>query len=198
MKKIKCIETKNYKLTLNLFYDVIDETDNNYVMRNDSGAKVNYSKKLFKTEEELIIEALPLPKPVPLTLQQELNLITFNEKFVFLDGENVFVEVEKSLVSCGISELDNITGISRLITNSDLKFKKQALHYIISECFDARNAAMGLISINTNSNYYNQDLEDVLNLISVSSTFLRNPNSDNEIVLYVIDLEKMSQIQIEE
>ena len=191
--EIKCIETRDYKLTLNLIYNTLEERDNRYIIRNDSGSKVAYSKDLFKTVEEEIIV------PVALTLEEELGLVRYTNASVEINGEEVFtLNVSESNISCGIVELENLLELSEIIDEFDLQFKKQILHYLLKELSRNIAGSMLLTSTNTNAPFYTAELEEVLEAISETSYTNINPNSRNPIVLYVIDTIKLRDSIIEE
>jgi hypothetical protein len=190
--EIKCIETRDYKLTLNLIYNTLEERDNRYIIRNDSGSKVAYSKDLFKTVEEEIIV------PVALTLEEELDLITFEGNQLAIKEEECILNIEESIISCGIYELNGILSLSECVENSFLKFKKQIIHYILRKAVINYGGSMLLISTNTNVELYTEELKEVLEKISETSYTNINPNSRNPIVLYVIDTIKLRDSIIEE
>jgi hypothetical protein len=190
--EIKCIETRDYKLTLNLIYNTLEERDNRYIIRNDSGSKVAYSKDLFKTVEEEIIV------PVALTLEEELDLITFEGNQLAIKEEECILNIEESIISCGIYELNGILSLSECVENSFLKFKKQIIHYILRKAAINYGGSMLLISTNTNVELYTEELKEVLEKISETSYTNINPNSRNPIVLYVIDTIKLRDSIIEE
>ena len=54
MKKLKCTNPKDYKLTLNGEYEILDESTDLFTIINDSGKKVNYAKNNHKARRNKI------------------------------------------------------------------------------------------------------------------------------------------------
>jgi hypothetical protein len=198
MIKIICKEVKNFKLTIDKEYESIEENETKYILRNDTGAKVQYSKKLFNVKrEEPVVEA-------PLTLEEELEEISVDlsmnedECYVSINGETRTLNYYESVMSCGISETNGINFIIAKIDNSHFNYKKQILHYIFKEMADSDRKNILLVSMNINNYSYTDYFVELMNNFSLNQTEAINPNSGNTIKLFVLDYAKLRESNIEQ
>jgi len=195
--KIKCIDKKGYKLTLNKEYDDVTRDGNRYTMRNDSGARVTYATNLF---EEILPEPEVVVEP---TLEDDLDKITVTvsgtEFEVNIDGESVFLVARESHISCGIREMEGINTLSDSILNADLNFKPQCVHYIFKSICDLMSdwATFLLLSTNINHEGFDEDMLPILHLLSDSVSEAMNPNGGNDIEIYVLKVNDVREIEIE-
>ena len=70
MKELVCTNPKNYKLTLNKTYLVVEDEGETVKIINDTNKTVRYYKDLF--EEVVEEEAIPEPEPVIARTEQDL------------------------------------------------------------------------------------------------------------------------------
>ena len=115
MKKLICVNPKNYKLTEgNNYIVVIDEGDTVMIV-NDSNKTVRYYKDLFQEVEE---EVIPEPEPVIVRTEQDLidSITTNGVMTTYVDFNNEIVVINNYLsiinndndFSCGIKNIVNI------------------------------------------------------------------------------------------
>lgn len=187
MEKV-CINSKNYKLTLDQPYTIIKEEKGYVFVENDNGKVARYDSSLF-------IDALP-----PRTEQDCISsIINVGNVITFLDLNNTSVSFTSSVegdsqngFSCGILRLSGLNNTIQTIentvdtTDNDLillkrKLLKKAIDIYLSSFTTSKG--MWLASTNQNTNYEDYFLE--LNQMSNhNSGWFRNPNSGNQIILW--------------
>ena len=208
MKKLICVNPKNYKLTEgNNYIVVIDEGDTVMIV-NDSNKTVRYYKDLFQEVEE---EVIPEPEPVIVRTEQDLidSITTNGVMTTYVDFNNEIVVINNYLsiinndndFSCGIKNIvnihDQVNGIYNSIAETandageDLELlmravTKQHFKNYIKYCTNNDfNAGIYLMSCNTTGGGLDEETVDILNEISDFNTESEiNPNSGNEIVLW--------------
>ena len=198
MKKLKCINPKNYKLTQNGEYEIVEDGVEFVKIINDSGKTVRYSKELFQEE---VVPVAPPPPPA-ITEQDCINSIIRENNFIrFNNLNNNVVNININMTrnsnnsfSCGVVRLEGINNLIEYIENAvdtsedDLiDLKKEIFKKAIDWNLRCSPYAFGLISTNQNTNY--EDYFDVLDEMSSSSTeWVNNPNSGNLIKIWTITI----------
>ena len=199
MKKLKCTNPKDYKLTLNGEYEILDESTDLFTIINDSGKKVNYAKSLFTVEA-----ATPPPPPPPARTEQDcINSIQIdgnNIKFIDLGENTVTIPVAMYLrsnndFSCGVVLLECLNvlmnGIEEGVDESeeDLILLKQEIFKKAIIWNSRRNSfRFALLSTNNDENY--EDYYETLDSLSHCATeWKTNPNSGNEIKIWTLLIE---------
>ena len=196
MKKLKCINPKNYRLTQNGEYEVVDDGVEFVKIINDSGKTVRYSKELFQEE---VVPVAPPPPPAR-TEQDCINSIIIDNNYIrFNDLNNDTITIDATMIrnsnngfSCGVVRLEGINTLMSRIENAvdtsedDLiDLKKAILKKAVDWNLRRSPYAFGLISTNQNSNY--EDYYDVLDEMSSSMTeWVTNPNSNNQIKIWTL------------
>lgn len=199
MRKI-CINPKNYKLTQNKEYLIIEEDGDYYRLVNDNGRTVRYDQSLFND----VVEEIPvIPPPPPARTEQDcINSITINGETVsFVDMNNNIVsfniqlQVTDSAISCGVYEMYRISDLMSAILNR-VNQDEQDLPELIKELFirsirykveNSSDHRYMLLSTNYNDVY--EDFYTHLNELSnFSSEWKENPNSGNNIKVWGLDI----------
>lgn len=181
---IKCINKKNYNLTLNKEYNPISESTTMYAIINDKGLAANYNKELF--------ENLAVPTPV-------IPVFIVNDRTITCDQDahvHVSLEVNDLNISCGIDQISGINNMCenlREVENASENQRKEAFKRVLNNCLREEHA-MSLLSTNITDN------EDTVNFVSeclnelvengsiseVTTIENHNSNSGNQIVLWVL------------
>ena len=196
MKKLKCINPKNYRLTQNGEYEVVEDGVEFVKIINDSGKTVRYSKELFQEE---VVPVAPPPPPAR-TEQDCINSIIIDNNYIrFNDLNNDTITIDATMIrnsnngfSCGVVRLEGINTLMSRIENAvdtsedDLiDLKKAILKKAVDWNLRRSPYAFGLISTNQNSNY--EDYYDVLDEMSSSMTeWVTNPNSSRLIKIWTL------------
>lgn len=201
--KIICKNPKNYNLTLNKEYEVLDETPERVLIINDKNKTLFYAKSLFtEIAAEEVQNAVEIPVAPPLLSEQEMiETISINEEISIVEylnqkHEKVKIEIEgwsenQASNSCGIGEVDNVmefilhsieetvdTQLEDLILFKQELFKKIILK-IKEELL--KQYAFIMFSMPTSLNIY-EDYVSVLNNCCQSKGEPKvNPNSGNTI-----------------
>ena len=204
MNKI-CTNPKNYRLTLNKVYKIIEvDDDGYYFLTNDSDKVVRYDSNLFEDELQ---ESVANPQPVAVpeiiirTEQDCINSITVDSNgihYTNIDNQQVSINISLSTsdtsISCGIKQIYNINSLIDNIINGTIhqsldlillqkQLFKSSLNYFIDH--GVNECALVLISTNIEEDY--EDFYDCLDELSeVVTDSVENPNSGNDIKLWVI------------
>lgn len=210
---IECVNSGSNKLiTVGKKYEIIYETENRYTILNDKGIQKNYSKNLFEIEGNKIVDEINIETHVNINLDEIEFLVRVKiDGFEDFDyGGEALALVKESNISCGIKQLSGIDDIMQF----ENRFRNDFKDYIrengieldnhidldelcdetISSLFQDLIAELDgtclytLLSTNLNNNgNYNQKVVDILNGISENEVFIgENPNSGNEIQLWII------------
>jgi len=208
MEELICINPKNYKLTKDNKYLVVENEGETVMIINDNNKTARYYKDLFQEVEE---ELIPEPEPVIVRTEQDLiasiindglntTYINFNNQTVVIGNYLNILNNENSF-SCGIKNVINISNqideIYDKIFNEqenfgeDLELLTKALikyhfkNYIKNKSNNNYNAGIYLMSCNINNDGLDEETIDILNEISDFETEPElNPNSNNEIMLW--------------
>jgi hypothetical protein len=208
MKELVCTNPKNYKLTLDKKYLVVEDEGETVKVINDNNRTVRYYKDLFQEVEE---EVIPEPEPVIVRTEQDLiDSITSDDlDTTYIDFNNETITIENCLsilnnnneFSCGIKNITNIGDQIDEIYNTiaetanvvgeDLELliktviKYHFKNYIKYHSNNGYDAGIYLMSCNINGNGLNEEVVDILNEISDFNTEPElNPNSGNKIMLW--------------
>ena len=199
MKKLKCTNPKDYKLTLNGEYEILDESTDLFTIINDSGKKVNYAKSLFTVEA-----ATPPPPPPPARTEQDcINSIQIdgnNIKFIDLGENTVTILVAMNLrsnndFSCGVVRLEGLNALMNRIeegvdeSEEDLILLKQEI-FKKAIIWNSRRNSFRFVLLSTNNDENYEDYYDTLDSLSHCATeWKTNPNSGNEIKIWTLLIE---------
>ena len=196
MNNYKCINTKNYKLTLDKEYTPINIEDNYIHLINDENNEVKYSIELF----EEILEVAPILK----TKQEVIDSITYNHDYktiVFNDLDNNDITIKIPLentvsnISYGITEIFEIkpliVRICEKTQDSELRKKlleKAVLSYLSAIYkIDEIKYAIAIMSTNIKLEELgvpNEIVEYLDTFCDFSTNTMLNPNSDNDIKMW--------------
>jgi len=212
-KIVTCVDARNYNLTVGNEYEVeIDpQNENRYLLRNDRNLNSRYGTNLFEdVVEEPVIEKYPFDRI--------LNEIQYNgdRSYSIRVSDNDIIEIthntmgnynERLNMSCGVSQINNITACynnichqiirvnNRLdenikLTNDEIRqITNRIYSKILLGMFNDCGRGAILASTNTNCNRF-EDINEVMETFNVSTSRVHNPNSGNEIIIYVFNLEK--------
>lgn len=199
---VKCIKAKNYNLTVGEEYEVFDSRVGFYLIRNDKGISLPYSKQLFKEVVETAVN--PTVEQILSNCRYDNYNITcnYNNNVLFaITISSVDYDFEGTEISCGIKQFSGINDIASRIKNQidntidflDENEKlelcsgllKTYLYQIINERFD-NAAAFVLLSTNIDNNRYYDIIEKALADLPNYQGF--NPNSDNNITLWIYEV----------
>lgn len=211
---IECVDSGSNKLiTVGNKYEIISETENRYTILNDKGIQKNYAKNLFENNNnDRIVEEINVETSVEI----HINEVNFNvtvridglDEFQY-DVKGVAC-IHESNISCGIKQLSGLNDIMKF----DEDFRDDFKEYIIEnnvelgenidldELCNETVASLfqdllselhgtclyALLSTNLHNNkYYSQNIIDILDDICENETLIgENPNSGNEIQLWVL------------
>ena len=210
MNKI-CINPKNYKLTQGKVYEILDEEDGYFLLVNDSNKTVRYYSDLFDDVEESneTVEAItPPPPPPPARTEADvissLNVTSSGQRcsVTYVDLNNQTVNFQTSNIgisgtdiSCGIRQMYNINGIlSSIEDNIDindddlLELRKEIVKRVTSLFIRHNRGNTRWMLMSTNNDDYYEDYFDVFDSLAQTNLgWEENPNSGNEIKLWVFN-----------
>ena len=210
MNKI-CTNPKNYKLTQGKVYEILDEEDGYFLLVNDSNKTVRYYSDLFDDVEEAIetVEAFTPPPPSPPARTEadvisSLNVTCSGQRctVTYVDLNNQTVNFQTSTIgisgtdiSCGIRQMHGINNILSSIDNNVstadddlLELRKEIVKRVISLFirYNRNNTRWMLMSTN-NDDSYEDYFEVIDSLAQTNLGWENNPNSENEIKLWVFN-----------
>ena len=205
MNKI-CTNPKNYKLTQGKVYEILDEEDGYFLLVNDSNKTVRYYSDLFGDIEEAVEEVAPPPPPVRTEADVISSLnVTYNNNrctvnYVDLNNNNVnfttdSINVATSSISCGVYQLYNINAIMECIddnVNTDeddlLELRKEIVKRVISLFIHNKRGSTRWMLMSTNNDVSYEDYFEVFDSLAQTNLgWENNPNSGNEIKLWVFN-----------
>ena len=210
MNKI-CINPKNYKLTQGKVYEILDEEDGYFLLVNDSNKTVRYYSDLFDDVEESneTVEAFtPPPPPPPARTEADvissLNVTSSGQRcsVTYVDLNNQTVNFQTSTIgisgtdiSCGIRQISGINDILYCIdnnvnTNEDdlLELRKEILKRVISLLINRNRGNTRWMLMSTNNDDSYEDYFEVFDSLAQTNLgWENNPNSGNEIKLWVFN-----------
>lgn len=210
MNKI-CTNPKNYKLTQGKIYEILDEEDGYFLLVNDSNKTVRYYSDLFGDVEESneTVEAFtPPPPPPPARTEADvissLNVTSSGQRcsvtYVDLNNQTVnfqtnTIGISSTDISCGICQISGINNILSSIDNNVntdeddlLELRKEIVKRVISLLirYNRNNTRWMLMSTN-NDDSYEDYFEVIDSLAQTNLGWENNPNSGNEIKLWVFN-----------
>lgn len=205
MKKV-CINPKNYKLTQNNEYEILQQEDGYYLLVNDSNKTVRYYSDLFDDVE--VVETIAPPPPPPARTEADvissLN-VTYNNhrcniSYVDLNNQTINfttepINVATSSISCGIYQLYNINAIMESIddnvdTSEDdlLELRKEIVKRVISLFIRNKRGNTRWMLMSTNNDDSYEDYFEVFDSLAQTNLgWENNPNSGNDIKLWVFN-----------
>lgn len=208
-KLVKCVDPKNYSLTRNKEYEVDVDPNNRerYLLRNDRNISSRYSTNLF--EDVVVEEAVPEPVEVindTNAILASLNINNASFSYERVQGNRINIPMNiafnnyESHISCGIRMIGNISGVYRTLTqllhrDNDLtNEQKNAIanriySRMLNNVMEQLNYGAVIASTNTNDPLFEQ-MNEVMETFNVSTSRVHNPNSGNEIIIYVFNLER--------
>jgi hypothetical protein len=182
----KCINAKNYALTVGTEYNVVVQGDY-YVVTNDNNKNQRYYKTLF---QDVVVTPPTPPTPVytyDISGNGSINIV----KDGVLEKTVAPLNSEESTMSCGVREFDGLNSLFTYVHSSNLSTEqaKEALILSLRNSAGSEQTAFCLFSTNTNNEYFEKQ-SDVMSqafgdeLISNETNY--NPNSSNHIILWVV------------
>lgn len=209
MKVICTTKPDKFKnLTINKEYENVIEDGEAYVVPNDSGFRSRYAKKYFRVVPET---PTTQPRPAQPVTRNLLDVLTMNyhendlvskredSLEIILNGisRNININLEISTISCGIYEVYGIQEIKRVvnemynnkqqnIVGTREEFFRAVMEYLIAQLRNNNSRAFFLMSDNNNT--ANSDIYDsILSTLAVGNFSRSNPNSGNNITLWIIN-----------
>ena len=205
MNKI-CINPKNYKLTQGKIYEILDEEDGYFLLVNDSNKTVRYYSDLFGDIEEAVEEVAPPPPPARTEADviSSLNVTCGGQRctvtYVDLNNQTVTFQthtigISSTDISCGIRQISGINNVLSTIDNNVdtdeddlLELRKEIVKRVISSLirYNRGNTRWMLMSTNNDDSY--EDYFEVFDSLAQTNLgWENNPNSGNEIKLWVFN-----------
>ena len=194
MNKIKCVNTKGYKLTLGNEYDVIKKEDGYIFIVNDNGKTARYDNSLFSDVEEIVEETI---QPIARTEQDCVDSIyTEGNDVFYVDTNNDVKKLTNcysgstSNISCGILQVsgidDTADAIYDLIDQSeedmlklaDALFKTATLNYLKT------NSNYGMYILSSRVDFDDSFKEILDDICHFDTEDVENPNSGNTIKMW--------------
>ena len=205
MNKI-CINPKNYKLTQGKVYEILDEEDGYYLLVNDSNKTVRYYSDLFDDIEEAVEEVAPPPPPARTEADviSSLNVTCNGQRctvtYVDLNNQPVTfqtttVGIAGTDISCGIRQISGINDILSSIDNNVntdeddlLELRKEIVKRVISLLINRNRGNTRWMLMSTNNNESYEDYFEVIDSLTQANLgWENNPNSENDIKLWVFN-----------
>jgi len=200
MKEIICINRKQFNLINGNKYHVVSDLENHYIIIDDNGLKMPYSKQLFKEVKEDIVEVIE--EPNPMTYEEILESVEINyndgngiEINLTINNKNTnilyILSTEDTYISCGVYGIyhlqEQLDSICEKIPNKKVlqaKIFNKILDWTVNERLETKFA---ILSTNTSYGNFNV-LEEAVKLSNIVSEVKGiNSNSNNEIVLWTIE-----------
>lgn len=194
-KLVRCINAKNYRITVGNEYTVtnVNGREGYYNVINDNGRSVTYASNLF--------EDVPTESTVEEILAT-LNVNITDENVVLnftADGNNRRVTVRKltetnTNISCGIKQLYGINPFTTTLVNNLNEFSNRGnlVQQLINRAYETMinsTSSAGIILLSTNENDTNFNVtNEALDRIANQSYSTLNPNSDNTIKMWIMDV----------
>lgn len=178
--KVKCINPKNYNLTLDKEYDVVEEHEQRYTIVNDNGKEVYYNKALFE-----------VVKDTEFTVEVDYDNNSFGIEIY--NGEEVLLCEDYNLHevanNCGVTDFGEVNDLFYRIKSDVGGNIVEVFTDVILAMLSELHGKYGMILFSTNKDY--PEIWDVLDeLCDFSSESIVDPNSDNDIKLWGMYLNK--------
>lgn len=208
MKQVICTNPKGYRLTQNREYTV-DETQKRgyYQLTNDNGREVFYADDLFRdVPRESTADEIMNTLNIEFTLlNNNPNSVSISPSYSIDGGVMSFTSTlgyERMNASCGICDLAGINGLVSNIVN--IVPNRQDLHNrmlttIIERLinYEHLNYGLFLISTQVDNNNHIELIDSVLSNVGLVRIQKYNPNSGNQIVLWVLERDDVDDATIE-
>lgn len=193
----KCINAKNYKLTVGKEYEILHTDDEGYfTLVNDNNKGVRYSSDLFEVDEAHVpVQPARTEQDCINSLEITINNSVLTVKFIDLNNEVVqftnSFSIQETDMSCGIRMINGISGffdnVESFVNTEDddmLSLKKEILKQSITRINNYCPHA-GMILYSTNQKDEFEDYTNWLDEIATSNTgWNMNPNSGNFINMW--------------
>ena len=208
MNKI-CINPKNYKLTQGKVYEILDEEDGYFLLVNDSNKTVRYYSDLFgdvEEDTEPVEEVAPPPPPARTEADviSSLNVTCNGQRctvtYVDLNNQSVgfqtsTIGISGTDISCGIRQISGINDVLSTIDNNVntdeddlLELRKEIVKRVISLLINRNRGNTRWMLMSTNNNESYEDYFEVIDSLAQTNLgWENNPNSGNEIKLWVFN-----------
>lgn len=180
--KVKCINQGNFvNITVGKEYDVMIDNENTWSIISNNGLQQHYYKKYFEIVEQH--DNMVIPEKIIYEYQNK-SLLDFSiSNHIKVTLDDGFFDLQRDLISdnCGIIHIWGINDLFMEI-NEDIDLFEKIIKEIIAYYEDSDGAAA--IVFSTNDEYY--EIWKVLdNLMSFSSETMENPNTENQIKLWM-------------
>lgn len=190
--QLTCVNkpTKFKNLTLNKDYQAVEDGET-YAVTNDIGFTARYAKKYFRVVPE-----------VPATRNLiDLLRVSYDEEngsvTVILNRttRTVGLDNSQSVVSCGINEIDGISNLKRIVNemyaakaNDIIGTKTEMFSAVMGTLMEGLRNEEGKMCWLFSDQVRESDteLDEYLTSISDATTTGVNPNTHNQIILWVI------------
>jgi len=199
MKQVRCFNTGGYNLTEGNEYQILREENGFYILTNDRGRTVRYSDEFF---EDIVEEAATVARTeadVIRSIEVEDRTIVFTD----INGDlqtitNPFSTDQRMRASCGIKDVAGLNDFCRNIDTEIDRYEDDDYLDLRKALFTAginkfiknsqHNAALYALStaISDIDTIYIEKLDE---LATMTSEIVRNPNSGNDIKLWVFNRE---------
>ena len=207
MNKI-CTNPKNYKLTQGKVYEILDEEDGYFLLVNDSNKTVRYYSDLFDDVIAIPDEETIAPPPPPARTEADvissLNVTYVGQRCIvtYVDLNNQTVTFQTSTIgisgtniSCGIRQMYGINNILSSIDNNVsttdddlLELRKEIVKRVISLLINRNRGNTRWMLMSTNNDDSYEDYFEVFDSLAQTNLgWENNPNSGNEIKLWVFN-----------
>lgn len=196
-KDVKCINAKNYSLTVNREYEAEEIPNNNnyYYVTNNNGVRARYASNLFEDiVEEVILD----------TLQQIKDKVRVNTEVINYNGRKTKTKVEFDIdevdvnleINFSLSQASNSCGIYNAEGLEDLMTKVQEnvpnrgnlRKFVLEEIManiKHNNTNTGMVTYTTNNNHnLFDDLEVVMDNLSAAKSIGVNPVHNTTIMMW--------------
>lgn len=192
MNVLVCKNPKNYNLTAGKSYTVLEQIDNMITILNDTGKAANYNINLFEAAS------------VPFSINIENNVVTITKTNNTTETINIlnFLSLNESYISCGVKEISGINMLTNFINNIDNVTTEQKIEILtaVLNTYLTDHVSMLLISTNTSSDTDDENVQtrlverlhlirssfNQLTNVEISDINNYNPNSGNQIVLWIL------------
>ena len=185
--KLKCISTKPVfkNLTVDKDYDATEENDV-YIVTNDAGLRSRYAKGYFREV------------PVTRNLLDELSVTVLEGRISITlnrTERSIGYNFAQTLNSCGIYEFEGIATLKRVVNEmyankvpSITGSKSEMFKFIMDELMASLREENDFMCITISDQIRTTDdvLNAVLTEMAESCVTGTNPNSNNEIALWII------------
>lgn len=199
-----------FALTIGQNYEIIDETRDFYIVENDNGSEQRYHKRYFEhatgrsrrrggTRNTRTAPATPVVQRVNI---ENLNGNNSNGiRVSVINGNNTTTQdlslaLQTTNISCGLQQASGIntvsTRVNQLLDAATFEQRGELRDRIFNRLFSRiasnnRNTGGLLLSTNTNANHFAM-LDDALDELAGESIEFPNPNSGNDIMTWVLNL----------